>query len=95
MKKLLSTIAVFTVCYAASAQDTVKVATGLPNQDAEISYNTGIENIGKKNYDGAIEMFNKAISLNPTFDKAYYNRGVAYYEKHSYNEAISDFNKTI
>jgi tetratricopeptide (TPR) repeat protein len=32
----------------------------------------------KKEYEKAIESFNKAIEINPTFTDAYYNRGITY-----------------
>ncbi|MFX1446774.1 MAG: tetratricopeptide repeat protein [Promethearchaeota archaeon] len=51
--------------------------------------------IGKRNYDIAIEDCNKAIDLDNTFIDAYYHIGIANNEKQDYNTAISYFKKSI
>ena len=39
-------------------------------------YNLGILQCIRKDYEGALAYFNKAISLNPFFAEAYFNRGL-------------------
>ncbi|NQE05854.1 Photosystem I assembly protein Ycf3 [ANME-1 cluster archaeon GoMg1] len=48
-----------------------------------------------KQYERAIEDFNKAIELNPNLAVAYNNRGFAYHELKQYERAIEDHNKAI
>jgi tetratricopeptide (TPR) repeat protein len=95
MKKILL-IGLGLVWMNTTAQDTVKIKTALtPEQEAENAYNVGLEYMSKKEFNGAIENFSKAISLNPLFDKAYTNRGFAKYENKGYDASILDFNKAI
>src|SRR3972149_3776900 len=49
----------------------------------------------KKEYDNAIENYNKAIVLNPDDAYIYTRRGIAYYDKGQYDKAIEDFSKAI
>jgi len=46
-------------------------------------------------HDEALEMFDKAIEINPQFDKAYYNKGLALGNLGRCEEAIEMFDKTI
>jgi serine/threonine-protein kinase len=57
--------------------------------------NRGITYGEKGLYDQAISDFNKAIEINPKYDKAYNNRGIVYSHRGQYDQAISDFNKAI
>jgi tetratricopeptide (TPR) repeat protein len=50
---------------------------------------------GKKDYDGAIENYSKAIELNPKDDAALVNRGCSYSLKGDDHQAFIDFNKAI
>ncbi|MHB8260417.1 MAG: tetratricopeptide repeat protein [Bacteroidia bacterium] len=78
----------------AKAQDTIKVKTNLtPEQEAENAYNIALEMMGKKDYNAAIDNFTKAVTLNPTFEKAFLNRGFAKYESKKMANAIEDFNQ--
>jgi len=43
----------------------------------------------------AIDDFNKAIELQPSYTKAYFNRGVVYINANRNTEALNDFNKVI
>ena len=84
------------LCLNASAQDTVKVKTALTiEQEAENAYNVGLEYIGKKDYNMAIEQFSKAISFKPNFDKAFCSRGFARYESKTFDASIEDYNKAL
>ena len=55
----------------------------------------GNEEIGKKNFDKAIEKFNEAVSVNPSDSIAHYSRGRAYTEKRQFDNAIADFDQAI
>lgn len=93
MNKLFLTIIAFVFCFQLQAQDTVKIKTALtPEQEAENAYNTALEMMGKKEYQPAIENFTKAVTLNPTFEKAFLSRGFAKYETKNNAGAIEDFN---
>jgi tetratricopeptide (TPR) repeat protein len=38
---------------------------------------------------------NKALEINPKYDKAYYSRGNVYGQTGKYDEAVTDFSKAI
>ena len=48
-----------------------------------------------KQYQEAINNYNKAIGLNPQSANAYNNRGTAHHALEQYQEAINDHNKVI
>ena len=58
-------------------------------------YFEGNKQLFKKNYDLAIEAYNKAIELDKNADYAWFNRGNAKFEQKLYKEARLDYNKTI
>jgi tetratricopeptide (TPR) repeat protein len=45
--------------------------------------------------DRAIQDFDRAIALDPSFDRAYNNRGAAYLMHGSFDKAIEDFDKAV
>jgi tetratricopeptide (TPR) repeat protein len=93
MKKIYITLIAFAFCFQLNAQDTVKVKTNAtPEQEAETAYNLALEMMGKKDYTAAIDHFTKAVTILPTFEKAYLNRGFAKYESKNNAGAIEDFN---
>ena len=49
--------------------------------------------MGKKEY--AIEIYDKAIELNPNYAEAYFNKGVCLSNLNFKSEAIDMYNKTI
>lgn len=49
----------------------------------------------KKDYDCALNSYNKALALNPRDIDAYYSRGDVYDEKGDYDQAIRDYTKAI
>ena len=51
--------------------------------------------IDLRQYQHAIDDFNKAISLKPKDAKLYYNRGIAYDNLGKLKRAIEDFNEAI
>jgi tetratricopeptide (TPR) repeat protein len=65
------------------------------SRDAKFYNNRGIAFAEKGRYDQAISDFNRALEINPRYNKAYNNRGIVYRLTGQYNEAISDFNKSI
>ena len=65
------------------------------SKDAKFYNNRGAAYGEKSQYDQAISDFNKAIEMNPRYNKAYNNRGIVYRLKGEYDQAIWDFNKAI
>ncbi len=55
----------------------------------------GLRENDKKEFDKAIEYYNKAIALVPNYALAYNNLGIAYRKKGEYNRAIECYNKAI
>jgi len=70
-------------------------------QTAKEYYKMGIKNNKNGNYYGAIENFNKAIALNPSYDSAYYSRGFSKFFWNGWDDslkntaAIEDYTKAI
>ena len=62
---------------------------------AEKYFKLGLEKYDKKDYQGAIADFDKAIEINPKYADAYNNRGNAKNQLKQYQEAIADYNKAI
>ena len=58
-------------------------------------YFEGNKQLFKKNYDLAIEAYNRAIELDVNADYAWFNRGNAKFEQKLYKDARLDYNKTI
>lgn len=80
-----------------SQDNTEEENTKSQNQENDEVYylNLGIESIDKKKYLKAIELLDKAISLNPQNSDSYYWRGVSYTELKQYQKAITDYSKSI
>ena len=55
----------------------------------------GLNLLEEKNYDLAIDHFNKAIERNPYFPVAYFSRGLAFYRKACLRRACADFTYMI
>jgi tetratricopeptide (TPR) repeat protein len=55
----------------------------------------GYAYVQKGNYDRAIQDYDEAIRLNPTFFGTFYARGDAYFYKNNYDRAIQDFDEAI
>ncbi|CAD8058037.1 unnamed protein product [Paramecium primaurelia] len=43
----------------------------------------------------AIECYDKAISINPKYDKAWYNKGYVLHQLQKYNDAISCYDQAL
>jgi tetratricopeptide (TPR) repeat protein len=70
------------------------------NQDSPKRLATAFNNRGvaykfKGEYDRALEDYDRAILLNPSFANAYNNRGVIYRLKGDYDRAIRDYDQAI
>jgi len=48
-----------------------------------------------RNSEATIELYSRAIALDPDFSTAYNNRGLAYYDKGDYDRAIADYDQAI
>ncbi len=55
----------------------------------------GNEEMGKKNFDEAIKIYNDALAASPSYTIAYYSRGRAYLERKQLEEALADFDTAI
>ena len=69
------------------------VQTILPQ--AELALQQGNFLMTTKQTDKAIEIYSRAIELNPNYAEAYSNRGIAYKEKGDYDRAIGDYTQAI
>jgi Flp pilus assembly protein TadD len=63
------------------------------NQAATFATNTGIQRMKDGDVDGAIEMFEKAIGLDPEYAPAHYQFGMALQKKGKRVEAQNAFNR--
>lgn len=89
MRQIL-TVILFFLFSCASAHPTQN-----KSRDAKFYNNRGAAYGEKGQFDQAISDLNKAIEINPRYNKAYNNRGVVYRRKGQYDRAISDFNKAM
>jgi tetratricopeptide (TPR) repeat protein len=55
----------------------------------------GDREAGLKNFDKAIEKYNQAINLDPSYELAYFGRGRVYLERKQLDEALADFDEVI
>lgn len=58
-------------------------------------YFRGLERFNKRDLEGAIDDYTKAIELDPAYADAYLNRGLARNSKGQHDAAITDYNKAI
>ena len=58
-------------------------------------FGLGSYKLDNKDYEGAIEEYNKAIKVDSTYFNAYYNRALAEIQLKHFDEAFADLNKTI
>jgi lipoprotein NlpI len=57
--------------------------------------NRGIAYQEKRNYDHAIQDFDRAIKLDPKYAQAFHSRGISYSSKKEYDRAIQDLDQSI
>ena len=55
----------------------------------------GIAYDKQKEYDKAIEAYQKALEINPNDDTTYYNMGIAYGNQEEYDKAIETYQKAL
>ena len=65
------------------------------NLQAEDFYNQGNDLYASKDYQKALESYDKAIAIKPDYHQAWYNRGISLYELKRYQEAIESYHKAI
>ncbi|MFZ4591403.1 MAG: FISUMP domain-containing protein [Ignavibacteria bacterium] len=66
------------------------------NKQTAVDYNEqGIKKEQSRNYKESINLFTKAIELEPNYSEAYYNRGCSYGHLKDYLKAIADYTKAI
>ncbi|BAS68351.1 tetratricopeptide repeat protein [Bathymodiolus septemdierum thioautotrophic gill symbiont] len=76
----------------------IEICTQIVKLDPNDAYafnNRGIVYASLKQFDKAIEDYDKAIDLNPKYAKAFYNRGNAYTHLKQFEKAIEDYDKAI
>ncbi len=73
----------------------IQAGQGSPKQLATAFNNRGVVYKFKGEYDRAMEDYNQAILLNPSFANAYSNRGVIYRIRGDYERAIKDYDQAI
>lgn len=62
--------------------------------DSALSHNNrGLSRLKIKDFDGAVNDFNKAVELDPRNAKVFFNRGIALARKGDFQKAIKDFEK--
>jgi serine/threonine protein kinase len=66
-----------------------------PEENAETLFATGLERLGKKNFEGAIEALDKVVALDSEFATAFHNRGNAHYQLENFEAALADFNTAV
>jgi len=62
---------------------------------AEGLYKQGVSFATSKHYDKAIEVFNKALEIDPEYENAYWGRGVARAMQGRLEQAIADYDKAL
>jgi tetratricopeptide (TPR) repeat protein len=61
------------------------------SEESMMLYNEGLASYYDSDFDGALEKFTRAISLDPNFADAYYNSGFIKLNQGYFEEAIADF----
>ena len=65
------------------------------NTEAAAYKRSGKDKFDRRDYQGAIADYTRAISLDPNYATAYHNRGNSYRKLRDYSAAIADFNRAI
>ncbi len=65
------------------------------SQTSEQYYQGADLKFGLRDYQGAIEQYNKAIELDPTYAKAYSGRALSKCMLQNFQSALADYNKVI
>jgi tetratricopeptide (TPR) repeat protein len=93
----LAVLSVLTWVQCGYWRDSIKLFSHtLATKDNALAYNgRGDAYADMGQYKLAIEDYNKAISMKPSYAGAFYNRGTSYSKTGQYFLAIEDFNKTV
>ena len=75
--------------------DQIAFSTGVSLDDPEGLYDTGATYLRLNQLDRAIDMFDRAIALNPTLADAHNAKGVALLKQRQYLQALQHFNKAL
>lgn len=73
----------------------VNAAQNGPPQNAKQWVDQGDAQYQKRNYQAAIQAYDKAIAMDPKNVNAYNNRGLAYNNLKQYPKALADYNKAL
>ena len=75
----------------------VAKANAMQNSDAQakLAFNQGGSLLKQKEYAEAVKQFDKAIEIDPKYDKAYYMKGYALTRLKDYPEAIAAYEKVL
>ena len=80
-------------------QNHLEMIQELEKQNIEISealdFELDVFKSQLRDYNKAIECFNKTIELDPKYLYGYNNKGVCYYSMNEYNKAIEQFNLAL
>ncbi len=87
MKGILFIVAVLLIPFAGYGQT--------KDKKAREYYDNGCDKVSKKDFNGAIDDFTKAIKRDPDFIQAYENRGVTKFYLKDFRGAIDDYNKAL
>lgn len=69
--------------------------TSIGQETSYSYYFEGNKQLFKKNYEAAVEAYNKGLEMDPNADYLYFNRGNAKFELKNYKGARLDYNKTL
>ncbi len=64
-------------------------------QTAQEYYNSGTDKANKKDFEGSVRDYDRAIRADPKYTDAYFNKGTSELYLKEYKEAISDLDKAI
>lgn len=84
-----------TVAFLLALQSIAEAQAANAELSSQVHLLSGKVHRARREYDWAIEDYNKVIDMNPDNVEAYYNRGVTYHHKGDYDRAIEDYTKTI
>ena len=71
------------------------IGCGKKMTEADKFNQKGIDNYFRENYRLALDMFNQAISLDPSDAKKYNNRGLVNFCLGDYDNSLKDYNKAL
>jgi Tfp pilus assembly protein PilF len=94
VKNILPTILAFALAAALLSGSCSREAPKDPRQ-AKARYEAGAGLINQRQYDRAIEEFERALEFDPDYAEAYCDRGIALYMKGEHTEAFKDFERAL